>query len=131
MRTLLILLAVGALLFALVSYAAPAAAAPMFDDPQLCVNGKLLVVEPTDAPIDVFVRVGSNVTVDYDVINCGGDPNLPVVDPSQVSVGGGKNELDVRVLTDPKTWVKFTFDGKVKWDKSNKLGLARAHYHAK
>lgn len=124
MRTLLILLAVGAFLFALVSYAAPAAAAPMFDDPQLCVNGKLLRVDPTTDPIDVFVQVAPNLTVDYVVTNCGGDPNLPVVDPSQVSVGGKKNEMQVSIQTAPKAKVSVTFDGKTKLVKADKSGWA-------
>ncbi len=131
MRTLVFMLVVGAFFLSLASWAAPVSAGPVFDDPQLCVNGKLLRVDPTDAPIDVFVKVGWNVTVDYNVVNCGGDPTLPVVDPAQVSVGGLKNLMQVRVETAPKTFVKFTFDGKVKWDKSNNAGVARVFYFVK
>jgi hypothetical protein len=124
MKSVLALLATGAFLLSVVVFTAPASAAPMFDDPQLCVNGKLLRVEPTTAPIDVFVQVGSNLTVDYVVENCGGDPNLPVVDAAQVEVGGHPNWMKVHVKTEPKTKVIFVFDGHTKIDKSNNAGWA-------
>lgn len=122
MRNLLFLLAAAALFFVVLPAAAPVSAAPMFDDPQLCLNGKLLVVAPTTAMIDVFVGVGPDITVDYVVTNCGGVSNLPVVDPSQVTVGGKKNQVQVRVHTAPKTIVLISFDGKTKSFKSDKWG---------
>lgn len=122
MRTLLFLLAAVALLFMFLPAAAPVSAAPMFDDPQLCLNGKLLVVAPTTSMIDVFVVVGPDIVVDYVVTDCGGDPILPVVDPSQVTVGSKKNQVEVRVHTAPKTKVIITFDGNSKTFKSDKWG---------
>lgn len=127
MRTLFILLAVGVLF---VGFGVPALvrAAPAFEDPQLCVDGMLLRVDPTTDPIDVFVRVGEHLSVDYDVANCGGDPSLPVVDPSQVTVGGGDHELQIRVSTAPKAKVVATFDGKTKLDKADKYGWAKIKF---
>lgn len=124
MKSVFALFAIGAFFLGVVVFTAPASAAPMFDDPQLCVNGKLLRVDPTTAPIDVFVQVGPNLTVDYVIENCGGDPNLPVVDAAQVEVGGHPNWMKVKVNTAPKTKVIFTFDGNEKSDKSNKAGWA-------
>lgn len=124
MRNLVIMLAVGALFLGLFAAVSPVKAAPAFEDPQLCVNGKLLRVDPTTAPIEVWVQVGSALTVDYTVSHCGGDPELPVVDPAHVSVGGGKNEMVVSVLTDPKAKVVFTFDNRVKTVKADKQGWA-------
>ncbi|MBI4670083.1 MAG: hypothetical protein HY741_00220 [Chloroflexi bacterium] len=124
MRNLVIMLAVGAFFLGLALSASPALASPAYEDPQLCVNGKLLRVDPTTAPIEVWVEVGSNLTVDYVVTNCGGDPNLPVVDPSHVSVGGGRNEMEVTVQTEPKAKVVFNFDGRAKTVKANRQGWA-------
>ncbi len=115
-------LVVGALLLIAAAFALPAHAGPMFDDPQLCINGKLFMAVPTTEAIDVFVEVGSNVTVDFNVANCGGDPNLPTVDPSQVTVGGKKNVATVRVQTAPKAKVLLSYDGKSKYFKADKHG---------
>ncbi|MCG3139498.1 MAG: hypothetical protein HDKAJFGB_00373 [Anaerolineae bacterium] len=122
MKKLVLMLAVGALLLTAAPFALPARAAPMFDDPQLCINGKLFMAVPTTDAIDVFMEVGSNVTLDYNVVNCGGDPNLPVVDPAQVTVGGKKNVVTVRVQTAPKAKVLLSYDGKSKHFKADKYG---------
>jgi hypothetical protein len=131
MKNLVIMLAIGAFFFGLFLSASPVKAAPAFEDPQLCVNGKLLRVDPTTSPIDVFVQVGANLTVDYNVESCGGDPNFPVLDSSQVSVGGRSNELEVRVQTDPKARAMVTFDGKSKLYKADKQGWIEADFKVK
>ncbi len=101
---------------------APALAAPAFEDPQLCVEGRLLRVDPTTAPIDVWVVVGHNLDISFDVATCGGDPTLPTVDPSQVSTDGKKNRVEVTVQTDPKAKVVFFYDGVTKIKKADKHG---------
>jgi hypothetical protein len=127
---LLAILAVGAFVFAFSNYA-PAIAAPAFEDPQLCVDGKLLRVDPTTAPIDVWVKVGHNLDVDFDVVNCGGNPDLPTVDPGQVSTDGKKNTVEVTVQTDPKARVIVLFDGKTKTPKANKDGWVNVKFKVK
>lgn len=131
MKNLLILLAVGAVFVGLLSSYAPVQAGMMMDDPQLCVNGKLLRVDPVSAPIDVFVEVGSNLAVDFNVANCGGNPALPVVEASQVTVGDSKDKVEINVQTDPKAKVLVTFDGKSKEYKANKLGWVEVEFKVK
>ena len=131
MKNLLILLAVGALLVGFMSSYGPVSAAPMFDDPQLCVNGKLLIVDPTTAPIDVFVQVGSNVTVDFNVANCGGDPSLPIVEAAQVTVGGKANDMIVSASTAPKAKVFVSYDRKSKEYKADKDGWVEVKFTVK
>lgn len=123
MKHLRFVLALGAVLLVVGSYAPRAAAAPAFEDPQLCVAGKLLRIDPTTAPIDVWVRVGPNVDIDFTVANCGGDSSQPTVDRSQVSTDGKKNKLEVTVQTDPKAKVVFNYGAKTKLMKADKSGL--------
>lgn len=122
MKKLVLLFAVGALLLSALSFAPRAFAARSFEDPQLCVNGKLLRVDPTTASIDVWVKVGPDVSVSFDVASCGGDPSLPAVEPSQVSYDGKKKHMEVRVQTDPKAQVVITYDCKTKLVKADKQG---------
>lgn len=131
MKHLRLVLAIGAVLLVLGSYAPRAAAAPAFEDPQLCVAGKLLRIDPTTAAIDVWVRVGPNVAIDFTVANCGGDPSQPTVDPCQVTTDGKKNKLEVTVQTDPKAKVVFNYDGKSKLKKADQAGLLTIKTKAK
>jgi hypothetical protein len=123
MKNLVIALAVGALFLGLIVTFAPAQAGFSFEDPQICLNGKLARVDPTTAAIDVWLKVGAGVDVDFNVINCGGNPDLPVIDPSQVSYGGKKNTVEVTVYTAPKAQVEFWYAGKGKTEKADKHGV--------
>jgi hypothetical protein len=106
------LLTVGALLAGLLVTAAPAHAVPVFEDPQLCLNGNLLMVEPTTAGIEVWVSAGDHVEADFDVVNCGGDPSLPTVHPENyLNVGIGKF-VTIAVKTERHTDVVFHWDGE-------------------
>lgn len=111
MKFLALMLALGALLFAAILTPTPARAALSFEDPQLCVNGKLLMVEPTTGGIEVWVRVGPDLTVNFDVLSCGGDPTLPVVAASHVKYDGKKNWLEVAVQTEKYTDVILHWNG--------------------
>lgn len=111
MKKLVLALAVGAL-FLSFGLAAPARAALSFEDPQVCLNGKLLMVEPTTAAIDVWLKVGPDVTVDLNVANCGGDPNLPILDASHIKYNGNSNWVEVAVRTKKFTDVQFDWNGK-------------------
>lgn len=132
MKQVALVLTLGLLIvvFAFGTYA-PAQAAPAFEDPQLCINGQLLRVDPTTAPIDVWVVVGWNLDVDFDVANCGGDPALPTVSPNQVWTNGKKNKVEVTVKTDPKAKVLVTFDGKTKTEKADKHGWVEVKFNGK
>lgn len=120
MKFLALMLALGALLFAAILTPPPARAALSFEDPQLCVNGKLLMIEPTTAGIEVWVRVGPDLTVDFDVLNCAGDVTLPVVAASHVTHDGKKNWLEVSVQTEKDTDIKVHWDGDTTVKKSGK-----------
>lgn len=112
MKYVALLAALGALLFAGFLSPAPAHAGLSFEDPQLCVNGKLLMIEPTTAGIEVWVGVGSALQVDYNVVNCGGDPNLPVIAPDHVNSNGTTNMLNGIIHTKKHTMVIIQWDGK-------------------
>ena len=112
MKRLALLLALGAILFSAFLTPAPARAALSFEDPQLCINGKLLMVEPTTAGIEVWVRVAPGMTVDFNVVNCGGDPNLPVVAGDHVYYNGKAKWIEAVVMTKKHTNVRFDWDGK-------------------
>lgn len=106
-------------------------AGPMFEDPQLCVNGSLLLlVEPTTAPIEAWVELGPNMTVDYIVANCGGNPRLPVIDSSHVTMDGKPDKVAVQVQTGSKADVVVSFDGKVKVVKADNSGWAKFSFKA-
>lgn len=111
MKRLALVLAIGAVIFSSLLNAAPARAALSFEDPQLCVNGKLLMIEPTTAGIEVWVRVGPDLVVDFDVTHCGGDPSLPVIAPDHVSHNGKTKWLEAAVLTKKHTDVVFDWNG--------------------
>ncbi len=131
MKYIVAILVLGALLLGLFVSTPTAWARPAFEDPQLCVNDTLLVIEPTTAPVLVWVNVGSNVSVDFDVENCGGDPNLPIIDPDHVRFNGEKNKIEIVVFTAPKTKVNFDYGDKSKTQKSDKFGLIDVAFKAK
>lgn len=107
MKRIALLLAVGILLTSFAAFASPAYAVPVFEDPQVCLNGTLLMVEPTTEPIEVWVSAGRKVDVDLEILNCGGDPNLPPLHPDHVlHVGVGK-WVTVIVQTEKHTDVLF------------------------
>lgn len=111
MNKLSIVLAIGVLLLSVGLTAVPAQAGLAFEDPQLCVNGKLLMVE---APVGSAyrVRVGTDLTVSFNIASCGGDPTLPVFKRSQVRLDGIDNWLEIAVKSDNPGKVRFTFDGR-------------------
>lgn len=112
MRRFLLMLAMGAIFLATFAIPAPARAALSFEDPQLCVNGKLLRVDPTTAGIEEWVRVGPDLTVDFNILNCGGNPNMPTLAASHVRYDGKKNWLEVAVQTEKNTDVIICYDGQ-------------------
>lgn len=112
MKRLSLMLVLGAVLFSAFLTPAPARAALSFEDPQLCINGKLLRVDPTTAGIEVWVRVAPNMTVDFNVANCGGNPALPAVDADHVYYNGKTKWIEALVKTEKHTNVIFTWDGK-------------------
>jgi hypothetical protein len=120
MKRLALLFALGAVLLSSVLNPAPARAALSFEDPQLCVNGKLLRVDPTTAGIEVWVRVGPGTSVDFNVANCGGNPALPAVAADHVSYNGKAKWLEVRVMTAKHTNVVLSYDGKTTVKNSGK-----------
>ncbi len=126
MKRLALLFALGAILLATVLTPAPARAALSFEDPQLCVNGKLLRVDPTTAGIEVWVRVGPDLTVSFDIMSCGGDPELPTLAADHVRYDGKKNWLEVAVQTEPHANVILYFDGQTATKKSGNDGWVYA-----
>ncbi len=108
MRNIIFGLAVGALILGAFASATPAFAAFSFEDPQLCVDGKLLRVDPTTAKVEVWVRVGPDVQVDYNVANCGGNPDLPVVAKSHVKKNGDAEYVEVKIKT--KKWTDVVLE---------------------
>ncbi|HZQ08658.1 MAG TPA: hypothetical protein VFD70_18900 [Anaerolineae bacterium] len=131
MKYFIAIFVLGALLLGLFVSTPTAWARPAFEDPQLCINDKLLIVEPTTAPVVVWVSVGRNVSVDFNVENCGGDPNLPVIEEDHVRFNGEKSKADIVVLTAPKTKVNFEYGDKSKTQKSDKFGLIDVEFKAK
>lgn len=112
MKRVALVLAIGALLTAFVTLASPAYAVPVFEDPQVCLNGNLLMVEPTTAPIEVWVSAGRQVDVDLNITNCGGNPNLPALEADHVfNVGVGK-WVTIAVETKKHTDVLFHWNGE-------------------
>jgi hypothetical protein len=112
MRIPVLLLTVGALVAGLLVPATPAQAVPVFEDPQICLNGNLLMVEPTTQPIEVWVSAGSQVVADFNIVNCGGNPSLPVLHADNLlNVGIGK-WVTIAVKTKRHTDVVFHWDGE-------------------
>lgn len=112
MKRTALFLAFGALLFTLVAFASRAYAGPVFEDPQACLNGNLLMVEPTTAPIEVWVVAGKKVDVDLNIVNCGGNPAFPALEADHLSTGGGAKQVTVTVETATNTDVLFFWDGE-------------------
>jgi len=123
MNKLFLGLAIVAVLLGSVALATPAFAAFSFEDPQLCVEGKLLRVDPTTAPMEVWVGVGKDVEVSFDVASCGGDPNLPVINPSQVKRNFLKHYAELVVRTSPGADVVIHWDGATNTVDSGADGL--------
>ena len=111
MKHIAILAALGAVLFASFLTAAPAHAGLSFEDPQLCINGKLLMIEPTTASIEVWVIVGPKLDVDFDVTHCGGNPSLPVIAPDHVSHNGIGKWATALIKTKKHSDVSILWDG--------------------
>jgi hypothetical protein len=88
----------------------PAAQASFgFEDPQLCVNGHLLVVQPVE-PNNVFVSIPPGTAVDYNVSDCGGDATQPVVPAANVTFDG-KKQMEVRASVAKHVNVTFSYNG--------------------
>lgn len=111
MNKLLLGIAVGALLLGSIAFVKPAFAAFSFEDPQLCIEGKLLRVDPTTAPMEVWVGVGKDVEISYDVASCGGDPSLPVIDPSHVKRNALRHYAQLVIRTYSGADVVIHWDG--------------------
>lgn len=111
MKKVVLVLAVGVLVFSFFATVAPAQARLSFEDPQVCLNGKLLVVEPTTAGVDVWLNVGPKVSVDLNVANCGGDPTQPAVQASHVKYKNIGNWVELDVKTKKFTDVNFNWNG--------------------
>lgn len=112
MKRIALLLAVGALLATFFALASPAYAVPVFEDPQVCLNGKLLMVEPTTAGIEVWVSAGQQVDVDLDITSCGGDPTLPALEADHLLNVGVGEWVTIAVKTEKYTDVVFHWDGQ-------------------
>lgn len=111
MKRVALVLAVGALLLTSIALAAPAYAVPVFEDPQVCLNGNLLMVEPTTAAIEVWVSAGRKVDIDLDITNCGGNPNLPALEADHVLPVGVGKYVTIAVQTKKHTNVLFHWNG--------------------
>jgi hypothetical protein len=112
MKKLACVVFLGTLLSLLVSFAPAALAAPAFEDPQVCLNGNLLMVEPTTGAIEVWVSAGPRVDVDFNILNCGGNPSLPVLAPDHVFDEGIGKWVTVLVKTDRHTDVLIHWNGE-------------------
>ena len=84
---------------------------PVFEDPQVCLNGKLLRVDPTTAKIEVWVSAGPQVAVDLNITNCGGDPSFPALEADHVIPVGIGDWVTIAVKTKEHTDVVFQWDG--------------------
>lgn len=122
MKRLSIVLAIGVLLLSVGFTAVPAQAGLAFEDPQMCVEGKLLeVVAPPQAVI--VVHVDPNLSVNNtNVALCGGDQTLAFAD-NQIIKDGKKNSAEVQVSgLDKKDPVTFKFNGKSQTKKADNQG---------
>ena len=108
---LVALLVFGIFALALVYKTPTVSAAPAFEDPQICLNGKLLMVEPTTAPLEAWIDVGPGVHVDFNVAHCGGNPNLPVFAADHVLHTLPGNWGTLVVVTKKHTDVNILWDG--------------------
>jgi len=112
MKRVALLLVVGALLYSFIALASPAYAVPVFEDPQVCLNGNLLMVEPTTpAGIEVWISAGHKVEVDLDITSCGGDPNLPTLEADHILPIGVGKWVTIAVQTQKNTDVLFHWNG--------------------
>ncbi len=105
------LLLIGLVALGLASRVPSASAAPAFEDPQICLNGKLLMVEPTTAPLEAWLDVGPGVRVDFNINHCGGDPSLPVFERSHVTHDGSGNWATLTIKTRKHTDVIVLWNG--------------------
>jgi hypothetical protein len=95
------------------------------EDPQLCVNGRLLVVASA-VHADVFVTVPRGADVDYNVVDCGGDPQEAVVAPDHVNTRG-EDKLKIAAFLPDGSQVIFVWGNQEKTDVS-KHGVATAKF---
>jgi hypothetical protein len=95
------------LVLILMSSVQPARAGFSFEDPQLCVNGRLLTVIPA-SPGDVYVKVPTGTVVDYVVANCGGT-DLPVQESNVKFTDKIDDTMVVRAVVDAGTQVTFVY----------------------
>lgn len=115
-------------LLVLVLVSAPAASAGNgwgLEDPQLCVNGQLLVVASRVAP-DVYVTVPKDAAVDFVVANCGGDPAEDIVPLDHVTFAGS-SRVRVTALVPNRNKVIFVWGTRHRVDFS-KNGVATATF---
>ncbi len=109
MKAIATILSLTALLVLVLTHA-PAASARNgwgLEDPQLCVNGQLLVVA-SRVHADVYVTVPSEAEVDYNVADCGGDSEETVVSPDHVTFQG-QDMLRVKALIPDRNKVTFVW----------------------
>jgi hypothetical protein len=95
------------------------------EDPQLCVNGRLLVVASA-VHADVFVTVPIGADVDYNVVDCGGDPQEAVVNPDHVNTRG-EDKLKITAFLPDGNKVAFVWGTRHRVDFA-KQGVANATF---
>ncbi len=95
------------------------------EDPQLCVNGQLLVVASA-VPADVFVTVPTGADVDYKVVDCGGNPQELVIARNHVSTQG-EDQLRISAFLPDGNKVTFVWGTRHRVDFA-KQGVANATF---
>ncbi len=125
MSKLSVLALAGLVLGSLLMSTSPAFASWGFEDPQLCVNGRLLTVIPA-GPSDVYVKVPTGTLVDFNVANCGGT-ELPVLESHVRYSDDLEDKLVVRAKVPSGTVVYFTYDGVTK-SKTSDDGAVKAKF---
>ncbi len=124
MKSLITVLAV-AFLFALCLLNTSSAQAGFgFEDPQLCVNGKLLMIVP-GSPASVYVSVPPDAVVDYSANHCGGKNNFSI--PAANVSRNGTSQMTVTVATMSNTEIVFSYDGTTV-TRSNSSGIVAAKF---
>lgn len=126
MRNFLLAFIIGALFLSLVFAVAPATAGFAFEDPQLCVNGKLLTIHPSESTaVDVTaVHVPADAVIGLpSSCDPNGDDSL-AIDPSVVVYDSKPHRMVVQVLTDPPhSKVRAEYDHQVFKKGSNSKGV--------
>lgn len=117
------ILALGLGLAILLVHVNPASAAFGFEDPQLCVNDRLLTVVP-GAPADVYVSVPASAKVDFIVAHCGGSDKPVLAD--HVIVGGSDSNMEV-VALNASGAVTFSYNGSTQVKQAGN-GVAKAKF---